>query len=76
MTIDGFCDHTAMVADEEIHVHYSELLNNADIVLYGRITYQLMESYWQLSWSTLQVTNQWMNLLYKSIMFQRLFLQC
>jgi dihydrofolate reductase len=46
MTLDGFCDHTAMIADDEIHRHYSELLSNADAVIYGRITYQLMESYW------------------------------
>jgi dihydrofolate reductase len=46
MTLDGFCDHTAMIADEEIHQHYNELLSNADSLLYGRITYQLMESYW------------------------------
>ena len=46
MTIDGFCDHTAVLADEEIHQHYRELLNNAGAILYGRITYQLME-YWQ-----------------------------
>ena len=46
MTLDGFCDHTAMIADEEIHQHYNELLSNADNLLYGRITYQLMESYW------------------------------
>jgi len=46
MTLDGFCDHTAMIADEEIHEHYNEVLRNADILIYGRITYQLMESYW------------------------------
>ncbi len=46
MTIDGFCDHTAGIADEEIHSHYAELLNNADVILYGRITYQLMQ-FWQ-----------------------------
>ena len=46
MTLDGFCDHTAMIADDEIHLHYNELLSNADTLLYGRITYQLMESYW------------------------------
>jgi len=46
MTLDGFCDHTAMIADEEIHEHYTELLTNADAVIYGRITYQLME-YWR-----------------------------
>ncbi|HEV7783493.1 MAG TPA: dihydrofolate reductase family protein [Chitinophagaceae bacterium] len=46
MTLDGFCDHTTMIADEEIHQHYNELLSNADTLIYGRITYQLMESYW------------------------------
>ena len=46
MTLDGFCDHTAMIADEEIHQHYCELLRNADTLIYGRITFQLMESYW------------------------------
>jgi dihydrofolate reductase len=46
MTLDGFCDHTAMIADEEIHQHYNELLSNAGTLIYGRITYELMESYW------------------------------
>ena len=46
MTLDRFCDHTAITPDEEIHQHYAELLDNADVVLYGRITYQLMQ-YWQ-----------------------------
>jgi dihydrofolate reductase len=46
MTLDGFCDHTEMIADDEIHEHYNELLRNTGALLYGRITYQLMESYW------------------------------
>lgn len=46
MTVDGFCDHTAITPDEEIHDHYADLLSNADAILYGRITYQLMQ-YWQ-----------------------------
>ena len=46
MTLDGFCDHTAGIPDEEIHHHYANLLNNAGVVLYGRITYQLMQ-FWQ-----------------------------
>ena len=45
MTLDGYCNHTAMIADDEIHQHYSDVLRNAGILLYGRITYQLME-YW------------------------------
>ena len=46
MTLDGFCDHTGLLPDEEIHQHYTELLSDADAILYGRITYQLMQ-YWQ-----------------------------
>lgn len=46
MTLDGFCDHTIMIADDEIHEHYCQLLRSADAVIYGRITYQLME-YWR-----------------------------
>jgi dihydrofolate reductase len=45
MTLDGFCDHTTMIADDALHEHYTELLKNAGTILYGRITYQLME-YW------------------------------
>ena len=46
MTLDGFCDHTEMNADNEIHQHYSDLLSSAGTLIYGRITYQLMEDYW------------------------------
>jgi dihydrofolate reductase len=46
MTLDGFCDHTAMIADDEIHEHYNDLLRSGDTLIYGRITYRLMESYW------------------------------
>ena len=46
MSLDGFCDHTEMTADDEIHQHYNDVLRNADTLIYGRITYQLMESYW------------------------------
>ncbi|HMU47369.1 MAG TPA: dihydrofolate reductase family protein [Chitinophagaceae bacterium] len=45
MTLDGFCDHTSMIADEETHQHYTEVLSSAGCILHGRITYQLME-YW------------------------------
>jgi dihydrofolate reductase len=46
MTLDGFCDHTAVDPDEEIHQHYADLLTNAGAILYGRITYDLMK-FWQ-----------------------------
>lgn len=46
MTLDGICDHTAGIPDEEIHQHYTELLEKGDTILYGRTTYQLME-FWR-----------------------------
>lgn len=46
MTLDGFCDHTAIIPDEEIHNHYTDLLSNGGTILYGRITYRLME-FWR-----------------------------
>jgi dihydrofolate reductase len=46
MTLDGFCDHTVMIADEELHQHFTEVLKNAGAILYGRTTYQLMENFW------------------------------
>lgn len=46
MTLDGYCDHTVGIADEELHQHYSDLLNSGGTLLYGRKTYALMEGYW------------------------------
>ncbi|WP_379968033.1 dihydrofolate reductase family protein [Epilithonimonas sp. UC225_85] len=46
MTLDGVCDHTAGIADEGLHQHYADLIDQADVILYGRTTYQLMQ-FWQ-----------------------------
>jgi dihydrofolate reductase len=46
MTLDGFCDHTAVIADDVLHQHYNDLMHSADTLLFGRITYQLMENAW------------------------------
>lgn len=46
MTLDGVCDHTTGIADEELHRHYAELIDNGGVILYGRTTYQLMQ-FWQ-----------------------------
>lgn len=46
MTLDSFCDHTAGIADDETHRHYTDLLNSSGTIVHGRITYQLMENYW------------------------------
>ena len=46
MTLDGVCDHTVGIVDEKLHQHYSELINNAGVILYGRTTFLLMQ-FWQ-----------------------------
>ncbi len=46
MTIDGICDHTAGIPDEDLHQHYTALIDNGGVILYGRTTYQLMQ-FWQ-----------------------------
>ena len=46
LTLDGCCDHTKMIADEELHEHYTQLLRGVDLLVYGRKTYQLMIPYW------------------------------
>jgi dihydrofolate reductase len=44
VTLDGCCDHRAMLADEELHRHAVENLNQADALLFGRVIYQMMEA--------------------------------
>ncbi|MBK9096522.1 MAG: dihydrofolate reductase [bacterium] len=46
ITIDGFADHTAGIADDELHDFFTNFLDTIDVSLMGRKTYQLMESYW------------------------------
>jgi dihydrofolate reductase len=46
ITLDGICDHTSGIPDADLHQHYAEILGNAGVLLYGRITYQLMQ-FWQ-----------------------------
>ena len=43
-TLDGCCDHRAIPADEDLHRHAIENLNQADALLFGRVTYEMMES--------------------------------
>src|SRR5438045_5013908 len=47
VTLDGCCDHSAMIADEDLHRHAAENLNRADALLFGRVTYEIMESAWR-----------------------------
>lgn len=46
MTIDGYCHHTYGVPDADLHKHYTELLQSAGAILYGRKTYELKQ-FWQ-----------------------------
>jgi dihydrofolate reductase len=47
VTLDGCCDHRAIPADEDLHRHAAELLAGADALIFGRVTYELMESGWR-----------------------------
>src|SRR5579862_3239577 len=47
VTLDGCCDHRAIPADEDLHRHAAENLNRADALLFGRVTYEMMESAWR-----------------------------
>ena len=44
VTLDGCCDYRAMSADEDLHRHAVENLDRADAVLFGRVTYEMMEA--------------------------------
>jgi dihydrofolate reductase len=48
VTLDGCCDHRAGIADEDIHRHAVENLDRADALLFGRVTYEMMEAAWRL----------------------------
>jgi dihydrofolate reductase len=48
ITLDGCCDHQAGSTDEELHRYWAESLAQADALLFGRVTYEMMESAWRL----------------------------
>src|SRR5512138_3045108 len=48
VTLDGCCDHRVMIADEELHRHAVENLSQADALVFGRVTYEMMEAAWRL----------------------------
>jgi len=47
VTLDGCCDHREMIADEDLHRHAAENLAQADALLFGRVTYEMMEAAWR-----------------------------
>ena len=44
VTLDGCCDHRAIIPDEDLHPHAAENIERADALLFGRVTYEMMES--------------------------------
>jgi dihydrofolate reductase len=49
VTLDGCCDHRAITGDEELHRHAAQNIAEADALLFGRVTYQMMEDAWRPS---------------------------
>ena len=47
VTLDGCCDHRAIIPDEELHRHHAGNLAQADALLFGRVTYEMMEAAWR-----------------------------
>ena len=47
VTLDGCCDHRVMIADEDLHRHAAESISQADALLFGRVTYEMMEGAWR-----------------------------
>jgi dihydrofolate reductase len=47
VTLDGCCDHRVMIPDEELHRHAAATLERADALLFGRVTYEMMEAAWR-----------------------------
>ena len=52
VTLDGCCDHRVGIADEDIHRHAVENIARADALLFGRVTYEMMEAAWRLATRT------------------------
>jgi len=55
VTLDGCCDHRGIAADEELHRHAVENIAQADALLFGRVTYGMMEEAWRLSTRTVMM---------------------
>ena len=47
VTLDGCCDHRAIPADDDLHRHATESIGQSDALLFGRVTYEMMESAWR-----------------------------
>ncbi|MEN4041142.1 MAG: dihydrofolate reductase family protein [Anaerolineaceae bacterium] len=52
VTLDGCYDHREGIADEDLHRHAAEVIAQADALLFGRVTYEMMEAAWRLPTQT------------------------
>jgi len=48
ITLDGCVDHREGIADDETHAFYTQMMDKSGAMLWGRVTYEMMESYWPL----------------------------
>ena len=46
VSLDGCVDHEAGIADDETHAFFTRLMDEHGAMLWGRVTYEMMESYW------------------------------
>lgn len=46
ITIDGYCGHESMIPDDDVHEHFTGLLRDSSVDIFGRNTYHLMYPYW------------------------------
>jgi dihydrofolate reductase len=60
VTLDGCCDHREGIVDEDLHRHAAENISQADALLFGRVTYEMMEAAWRLPART-GVRPDWMD---------------
>jgi dihydrofolate reductase len=60
VTLDGCCDHRAGIPDEDLHRHHAGNLARAEAILFGRVTYQMMEEAWRAPAQT-GVCPEWMD---------------
>jgi dihydrofolate reductase len=51
VTLDGCCDHREGIVDEDVHRHAVENLGRADALLFGRVTYEMMEAAFRPVWT-------------------------
>jgi dihydrofolate reductase len=58
VTLDGCVDHRAGSTDEELHRYWAETLAQADALLFGRVTYEMMQAAWR--WPANGLRPEWM----------------